>query len=729
MSIRGGVTYRGVLKQTSSADGVGVVLGRARKTAGSNGAAAPSDPSAGDLTLSSADVIEIRASLPAGASSQGRDAGKENAWKTDVDISSGRGQLKERTLLAWQPDADDPGFALEDTLASNRGKDKPWDQFAANEQLFGIKSQWDENVYTHKLDKSRADFGKRQQDAERIAREIESGASSNPHVLEERNRKDDSGMTEEDKYSGVSRNPNRWVPPAQRQQDSVPASPHVDPAIISSQMAKPGTTPTRASIASALPGRTDSNASIDIKARVLGSAPRDAASRESTPRDAKPDAIESQIVGTFKQFSIGEREKVSQKKAQLKKEKDGKLQDLLKFSQSFKLNTPVPEDLIPILAKDKAKQEAIVSRSAAASAVSSPTTANASSVLSPPIVSIGIAQTATPSQAAPSPGTTPSPLNAEQLDRARRLSAKAHEFKPFNPAASAFTPSFAGSTASPSFAPTSNYSRASTVPSPALSATSTHRHSVAHADSSQFFSADRKPRPRSERTPILDEYNPFKAYKKKNPDSTFDIELPYRTDPPWPRPDDAVSMYDPPKLPTDTGSGFVSPPGAPGLMHGASPQIGQQGFMSSPPGVSYYPQQPFYKAQNGGGGASPMMQYGQGAQFGFAPQGQFMQFAPGGQNQNGAPYTSPRQMYAQMVPMGPAGFVPMQNGMPAYYDPNMYPSAGQGVHGYRPNQQQQQQQQRSARGSVQNGHAGKQGPNVVPGQNPGPGGEQQARGK
>ena len=49
------------------------------------------------------------------------------------------------------------------------------------------------------------------------------------------------------------------------------------------------------------------------------------------------------------------RQRVSQDKAV-------KLNDLMKFSQNFKLNTPVPKDLVPILAKDKSKQEEIIEK-------------------------------------------------------------------------------------------------------------------------------------------------------------------------------------------------------------------------------------------------------------------------------------------------------------------------------------------------------------------------------
>ena len=48
----------------------------------------------------------------------------------------------------------------------------PWDQFAANEKLFGVKTQFDESLYTTKLDRSAADFKEREREAQRIANEI-----------------------------------------------------------------------------------------------------------------------------------------------------------------------------------------------------------------------------------------------------------------------------------------------------------------------------------------------------------------------------------------------------------------------------------------------------------------------------------------------------------------------------------------------------------------------------
>jgi len=57
----------------------------------------------------------------------------------------------------------------EDTFGTSNGG---WDQFAVNEKLFGVRTQFDENVYTTKLDRSGADFKQREREAQRIANEI-----------------------------------------------------------------------------------------------------------------------------------------------------------------------------------------------------------------------------------------------------------------------------------------------------------------------------------------------------------------------------------------------------------------------------------------------------------------------------------------------------------------------------------------------------------------------------
>lgn len=78
-----------------------------------------------------------------------------------------------------------------------------WDQFAANERKFGIKSTYDENIYTTAIDKSHPQYKERVAAAEKKAREIERSAAATAHVAEERvmdySGGDDAGADEEAK--------------------------------------------------------------------------------------------------------------------------------------------------------------------------------------------------------------------------------------------------------------------------------------------------------------------------------------------------------------------------------------------------------------------------------------------------------------------------------------------------------------------------------------------------
>lgn len=83
-----------------------------------------------------------------------------------------------------------------------KGSIGDWDQFSANEKKFGVKTSFDENLYTTKLDHSKMDDKKRLE-AERIAREIEGTVSTNIHIATERNQALAMDFDDEDLYSGV----------------------------------------------------------------------------------------------------------------------------------------------------------------------------------------------------------------------------------------------------------------------------------------------------------------------------------------------------------------------------------------------------------------------------------------------------------------------------------------------------------------------------------------------
>lgn len=104
-------------------------------------------------------------------------------------------------LKPWVPDAADAlGEGLEKTSSSG-----PWDQFAANEQLFGLQTDYDENMYTTAIDKSHPQYRERMAAADRKAREIEKSTATTAHVAEERVMDfvggNDRNGDEEEKYA------------------------------------------------------------------------------------------------------------------------------------------------------------------------------------------------------------------------------------------------------------------------------------------------------------------------------------------------------------------------------------------------------------------------------------------------------------------------------------------------------------------------------------------------
>jgi PAB1-binding protein PBP1 len=103
--------------------------------------------------------------------------------------------VRERDLQKWEGAADS---SVDMSLSGRLGD---WDQFAAHKQMTGRDSTFDENHYTTKLDTSAPGYKEKLARAERIAREIETSATSNVHQAEERgqiNTRDD-GIDEEAK--------------------------------------------------------------------------------------------------------------------------------------------------------------------------------------------------------------------------------------------------------------------------------------------------------------------------------------------------------------------------------------------------------------------------------------------------------------------------------------------------------------------------------------------------
>jgi len=318
--------------------------------------------------------------------------GVSEGFKTDTEISRGF-QLRERELQRWQPG---PEHDVDMSLGGDEsGPSGAWDQFAANERLYGLQSDYSEDIYTTSINRHDPRFKEKEREAERIAREIEKGGEARKQTSEA-----DSGLDEEDKYSGVrretpsliKRGPNAYVPPSQRPSTSKPeaSGAHFDPAIISSQIARPDSashiTPSpappvdvsnkAAEAPAAVPLTKDAEATAkDVIPTITTTPSQTETTPSSTDRkaapatDVKPDgkAYMKDVYESFKQFTSTEKLRVQQQQRAIqaqksntaKQEKSVKLNDLKKFSQNFKLHSRVPEDLVPILAKTKERQDEI----------------------------------------------------------------------------------------------------------------------------------------------------------------------------------------------------------------------------------------------------------------------------------------------------------------------------------------------------------------------------------
>ncbi|KAJ6619738.1 hypothetical protein B0H10DRAFT_2024730 [Mycena sp. CBHHK59/15] len=323
--------YEGVIASTNGeGDTTGVTLRDVKEITN------PGGPLKDQLFIASTN-IDTWSSGPADAKVPNGDS-----FRTDGDISQKKPAPRERELQVWQPSGDAaPGTqfgGLVDDDTFGPGAKGQWDQFNVNEKLFGVKTSFDEDAYTTKLDRSAPDFKERERKAQRIANEIIGAGTSNPHIAEERNQiVDDSGANEEDKYGAVVRGNNAYVPPGARRTGAMsPPAGNAAKADIP-KLAVNG--PDGTSVPSQSPSKSPSPA----------------------PSGSKPT---TDPVAAFSDFVTNEKQRLQQKRqALVKSDMDKRISDLVKFSRSFKLNKPIPDDLVPILAKDEEKQRAIKEKS------------------------------------------------------------------------------------------------------------------------------------------------------------------------------------------------------------------------------------------------------------------------------------------------------------------------------------------------------------------------------
>ncbi|KAJ0531308.1 putative LsmAD domain, ataxin-2, ataxin 2, SM domain-containing protein [Helianthus annuus] len=123
----------------------------------------------------------------------------------DSSISQSRHVDLERELKPWVPD-DDNSECPELDNTFDRHWNRGWDQFEANAALFGVKSTFNEELYTTKLDRG-PQMRELEKEALRLAREIEGEDTQDLHLAEERgiHFHDKFDLDEETKYSSVFR--------------------------------------------------------------------------------------------------------------------------------------------------------------------------------------------------------------------------------------------------------------------------------------------------------------------------------------------------------------------------------------------------------------------------------------------------------------------------------------------------------------------------------------------
>ncbi|ORX38645.1 hypothetical protein BD324DRAFT_373826 [Kockovaella imperatae] len=451
-------------------------------------------------------------------------------FATDTDISGTSSPGAQRELKPWIGDEatsqatpnsngkanGGPGRDAE-TFGSSGGSNIPWDQFETNARLFGTKTSYQEELYTTKLNRGGADYKKREKEADRLANEILGQTSANVHVAEERNHTglEDDSKGEEEKYSGVQRNPNAYVPPAARKSGAPiptrPSQPGTNTAKVNGSHAQTALSPSAQN--APLPmAKTPSSQGMTVPQPPVRGTSGDVPASEKAPTDARravspqpkaSEPVESQdnqskptVVDQFRQFVGTERERVEAKKqTMIKLDRERTLADFKKFQTNFKVPLPMPKDILPLLSKDEEKQKTIEANAAsnlesvkarktstdATASIKSPPSGSGSRKISiqiaeippfkpkqppPPPPQVTLPESARndiPQSTSPTPSATSHASNTIQPKLNPKASA--FVFKP-NPSAAAFKPG----------QPSSSLSPASIPPQPAIAGPSAYKN-------------------------------------------------------------------------------------------------------------------------------------------------------------------------------------------------------------------------------------------------------------
>lgn len=99
---------------------------------------------------------------------------------------------------------------LNDKQSKNRKKKGEWNQFAANQKLYGITPEFDLNDYSTEINRNASNYKELEERSSKIAKEIMSQATNDTHRLEERGITKPSDFSEDKLYSAVNAE-ERWA--------------------------------------------------------------------------------------------------------------------------------------------------------------------------------------------------------------------------------------------------------------------------------------------------------------------------------------------------------------------------------------------------------------------------------------------------------------------------------------------------------------------------------------
>lgn len=175
-TLKGGHRYSGILAAATADGDVSLALRQAQLVD------QPDSPLRPSLLIQAKDLHELEASDINLEASSLRAADRSADFKTDTEVTGSSLDRKEKQLQAWGAAGDElelGGLSLDDERGAQLGASSGrgggaggWDQFAANERITGARTDYHEEIYTTKLDRSGADYRARELRAAQLEREI-----------------------------------------------------------------------------------------------------------------------------------------------------------------------------------------------------------------------------------------------------------------------------------------------------------------------------------------------------------------------------------------------------------------------------------------------------------------------------------------------------------------------------------------------------------------------------